>query len=114
MYNTITLIGRLTQDPETNEENYTYINLAVQRSYRNEDGIFETDFFKCLICNNVALSKLEYCQKGDLIVISGRLENLVLEDVHGKIRRDNIIKVDRLNYLCCAKFKLEEEENQNE
>ncbi len=42
--NTVTLVGRLTSDPEVvefGEKQYrTVINLAVSRDYRNSDGIY--------------------------------------------------------------------------
>ena len=53
MLNQIVLVGRLVQDPEIKElENgnrLCYINLAVPRSWKNADGIYETDFIPCKV-----------------------------------------------------------------
>ena len=79
MHNLVYLIGRLTQDPEIKEldENKSNlaINLAVQRSFKNEDGIYETDFIRCILWNGVAIHTSEYCHKGDLVGVKGRLQN---------------------------------------
>lgn len=47
MLNQIVLVGRLVQDPEIKElENgmkTSYITLAVPRSYKNSEGVYETE-----------------------------------------------------------------------
>ena len=47
MHNLVYLIGRLTEDPVVKNcedgKEYLPFNLAVQRSYKNEDGIYEAD-----------------------------------------------------------------------
>lgn len=78
MLNQTILVGRLVSDPQINEtENgakNTTITLAVQRSYKNVDGIYETDFIPCMLWKSIAESTIEYCQKGDLIGIKGHLQ----------------------------------------
>lgn len=78
MLNQIILVGRLVQDPKTKElengQRVSYITLAVARSMKNADGIYETDFIPCMICNNVADNVKEYYRKGDLLVIKGRIQ----------------------------------------
>ena len=58
MHNMVYLIGRLTEDPtlKTYDENKEalYINLAVSRSFKNEDGIYETDYLRCVLWNALA------------------------------------------------------------
>jgi single-strand DNA-binding protein len=48
MLNQVVLVGRLTEDPNINElengKKVTTVNLAVQRSFKNSDGIYETDY----------------------------------------------------------------------
>lgn len=78
MLNQIVLVGRLVQDPEIKElENgvkTSYITLAVSRSYKNADGIYETDFIPCLLYKGIAENAVEYCKKGDVIGIKGRIQ----------------------------------------
>jgi single-strand DNA-binding protein len=48
--NTVVLVGRLTGNPEVtvteNGKHITKILLAVNRNYKNVDGIYETDFIR--------------------------------------------------------------------
>lgn len=84
MLNQIVLVGRLVQDPEIKElENgmkTSYITLAVPRSFKNADGIYETDFITCKVgypmCDNVK----KYCKKGDLLGVKGRVQTKQEED----------------------------------
>ena len=76
--NTVVLVGRLTGEPELikTKENHdrTVINLAVPRSFKNQEGIYETDFFRCILWNGIAKRAKEYCKKGDTVCIKGRLQ----------------------------------------
>lgn len=78
MLNQTVLVGRLVQDPEIKElengQRVSYITLAVPRSYKNADGIYETDFIPCMVWNNIADNVKEYCKKGDLLGIKGRIQ----------------------------------------
>lgn len=78
MLNQIILIGRLVSDPQINEteneiKEYN-ITLAVQRCYKNADGIYETDFIPVRLYKGIAENTTEYCKKGDLIGIKGKLQ----------------------------------------
>lgn len=80
MLNQIVLVGRLVSDPEINEtENgrkVSEITLAVSRSYKNSEGIYETDFIDCVLWNGIAENTSEYCKKGDIIGVKGKLQRL--------------------------------------
>lgn len=84
MLNQVVLVGRLTKDPEVkeleNEKSVSNISLAVQRPFKNEEGVYETDFIDCTIWNNVALATREYCHKGDIVGVKGRLQTNSYED----------------------------------
>ena len=58
MLNQVVLVGRLTDKPTIieaeNGKKYTTIVLAVQRSFKNSEGIYETDFFRCVLWNGIA------------------------------------------------------------
>ena len=58
MHNVVYLIGRLTEDPTLknigDEKDMLTINLAVQRSYKNENSLYETDFIRCVLWNGIA------------------------------------------------------------
>lgn len=74
MYNLVYLIGRLTVNPkESQTKNRSTVTLAVQRGYKNSDGIYETDLVKCVLWDGIASRTAEYCRKGDLIAVKGHL-----------------------------------------
>ena len=107
MLNQIVLVGRLVQDPEIKElENgvkTSYITLAVSRSYKNTDGIYETDFIPCLLYKGIAENTAEYCKKGDLLGIKGRIQTKQEEN-------KNIIEIvaERVTFLSNRKETEEE------
>ena len=84
MLNQVVMVGRLTSDPEINEvENdrkVATITLAVQRSYKNAEGVYETDFIKCILWNGIAENTAEYCKKGDVIGVKGRIQTTNVDD----------------------------------
>lgn len=75
MINQVMLVGRITiiEEIENEEKKKVYITIAVNRPFKNIDGIYDTDFIKCVLWNNIATNVSEYCEKGDLIGIRGRL-----------------------------------------
>ena len=77
MLNQIVLVGRLTKKPEIVEgKDYCILTIAVPRSFKNEDGIYETDFIDCVAYKSVAKNTCEWCDKGDLLGIKGRLQKI--------------------------------------
>ena len=78
MLNQSILVGRIVREPEVREiENgtkVTNITLAVQRSYKNVNGEYDCDFIPCVLWRGIAESTAEYCKKGDLIGVRGRLQ----------------------------------------
>lgn len=80
MLNQVVMVGRLVAKPivEENENGrkVSEITLAVNRSFKNAEGIYETDFIKCTLLNGIAENTVEYCNKGDLISVKGRLQCL--------------------------------------
>lgn len=82
MTNSVVLVGRITQDltiQETENSKRTFLILAVPREFKNSDGNYETDFIKCTLWNGVATNTKEYCKKGDVIGIKGRLQSSQFE-----------------------------------
>ncbi len=79
MLNQSILVGRIVKEPEVREtENgtkVTNLTLAVQRPYKNVEGEYDTDFISCVLWKGIAETTAEYCKKGDLIGVRGRLQN---------------------------------------
>lgn len=80
MNNLVTLIGRLVDklivEENENGRKVSTVTLAIPRSFRNEEGVYDTDFIECTLWGKIAESVNEYCEKGDLIAIKGRLQRL--------------------------------------
>lgn len=90
MLNQVIVVGRLTTEPQKEEINgkvRSVITLAVSRNYKNVDGVYETDFINCILWSGISENVCEYCHKGDLIGIKGRLQTTdnVLQIVAEKV-----------------------------
>lgn len=109
MHNLVYLIGRLTADPEIKqieeEKSMLSIGLAVQRSYKNEDGIYEADFIRCVLWDGIAIHANEYCKKGDLVGVKGRLQTRKYESDEGETKYITEVIVDKLSFLASKKEK---------
>ena len=112
MHNLVYLIGRLCEDPVTKEyedgKSMLTINLAVQRSFKNENGIYETDFIRCILWNGIAAQTSEYCKKGDLVGVKGRIQNRSYDDSGEKKYITEVI-VDKVSFLASIKDTVSEE-----
>ena len=80
MLNQFTLVGRITKTPEMMENQdgskFAIINLAVPRKFKNENREYDTDFIDCTLWKGIAENVCEYCKKGDIVGIRGRIQNL--------------------------------------
>ena len=88
MLNQIVLIGRLVKDIEvkslTSGVHVTSFNLAVQRNFKNKNNENETDFINCVAFGNTAKLLNQYCFKGQLINVVGRLQIRSWESDQGR------------------------------
>ena len=83
MLNQIIVVGRLARDFEITKlesGEYAKIVLAVPRSFKNVDGVYETDFIEFALSGNIATNTKEYCKKGDILGIKGRIQTVKVED----------------------------------
>lgn len=99
MLNQLVIVGRLVKDPEIKEtesgKKVSNITLAVQRSYKNENGEYDTDFIDCTLWNNVANTTADYCRKGDLLGVKGRVCSSIDEN---NIKSMNLV-AERVTFL---------------
>lgn len=114
MLNQVTLVGRLTATPKTIEtesgQKRGLVSIAVTRSYKNIEGIYETDFIECELWGEVATNAQEYCKQGDLVGIRGRIESKRTENGEEVIYAPYIV-VERLTFLSSKPSRKEEEED---
>jgi single-strand DNA-binding protein len=107
MLNQTVLVGRLTKDPEIvtheNGKKISAITLAVQRSFKNTEGIYETDFIRCILWNGIAENTCEYCHTGDVVGIKGRLQTSSYQDEQGKTKYVTEVIAERVTFLTSKK-----------
>ncbi len=113
MVNNIMLVGRLVQDPEVKElesgKKVSNITLAINRNFKNVDGVYETDFVDCVIWDGIANNVGEYCKKGDVIGVRGRLQTSLYEDKEGKTMKNLDVVAEKISFLT-SKHREQEQE----
>lgn len=111
MLNQVMFVGRLVNDPTIktteNGKKVSNITIAVPRSYKNENGEYDTDFIDCVLWNNIAENTVEYCKKGDLIGIQGRVETNIYENESGEKRKTTNVVAEKIKFITNYKEKEE-------
>ena len=78
MINNVTLVGRLTKDPEIKELNggakVGTFTLAVDRNYKNQNDERDTDFINIVVWRKTAELCEQYLKKGSLCGIVGSIQ----------------------------------------
>lgn len=103
MLNHITIMGRLTRDPELrytqSQTPVASFTLAVDRDYGGRDGgEKQTDFIDCVAWRQTAEFVSKYFQKGSMAVVSGRLQIRDWTDREGGKRRSAEVVVDNIYF----------------
>lgn len=103
MLNHVILVGRLVQTPvlqvTDSGKKVSSITLAVPRSYKNQNGEYDTDFLDCTLWTGIAESTAEYCKTGDVIGVKGRMQTRMIEKDDGsKYKRTEII-AEKVTFL---------------
>ena len=57
------------------EKTYTKISIATTRSYKNDKGEYETDWFNAVAFGGTADFISKYFSKGDMILAEGNIQN---------------------------------------
>ena len=84
MLNQVVLVGRLKSFEDFG------MTLAVPRSYKNENGEYDTDIIPCELSGTIAENTKEYCHHGDIIGVKGHIESQGVA---------LMIKVDKVTFL---------------
>jgi single-strand DNA-binding protein len=99
MLNTITIMGRLTRDPELRRTGtgvaVASFTVAVDRDFADkQSGEKETDFIDCVAWRQTGEFVNKYFAKGSMIVVSGRLQIRSWTDKDGNKRRNAEVVAD--------------------
>lgn len=103
MINSVTLVGRLTRDPDLR---YTpsgvavaNFNLAVNRSWKNQNGEYETDFINCVAWRKQAENLANFMKKGNQIGVVGSIQTRSYEGQDGKMVFVTEVLAEQISFL---------------
>ena len=87
MINRVVMVGRMTRDPELRRTGsgaaVTSFTLALNRNYNSADGQ-QADYISCVVWNKVAENVAQYCSKGSLVGVEGRLRSRTYDNAQGQ------------------------------
>jgi single-strand DNA-binding protein len=102
MLNHITIMGRLTRDPEVrrsnNDKDIANFTIAVDRDYSESNGDRKADFIDCVAFGGAAGFVSKYFSKGSMAVVSGRLQIKQWTDKDGNNRRNAEVVVGSIYF----------------
>lgn len=88
MINNVTLVGRLTKDPDlrytANGTGVATFTLAINRNFTNQAGEREADFVQCVIWRKPAETLANYARKGTLLGVTGRIQTRSYDNQQGQ------------------------------
>jgi single-strand DNA-binding protein len=103
MLNQVILIGRLAQDLETrileDGRKVSYMQLAVQRAFKNMEGNYDTDFIKISVWEGLSTAIESYATKGVMLAVKGRVQSWKYELTDDKKISMLDIIAERITYL---------------
>lgn len=86
--NKVTLIGRLTKEPElkltAKQTAYCNFTLAVDRRFKDANGDKQSDFINCVAWKQTADFINKYFHKGSRIGVCGSIQTRSYEDKNGQ------------------------------
>ena len=71
MLNQTIIVGRIKEFYNLGDK--TMVTVIVPRSFKNENGEYESDFIDAVLCGQVAENTTKLCEIDDIIGIKGRL-----------------------------------------
>lgn len=112
MLNQVVLVGRVVYDLELKKNDsgkrFLVLTLAIPRSFKNMEGNYDTDFIRCIVWDSVAENTREYCKKGDIVGLKGRLQSRIIEKNDKKESMMEVIG-EKVTFLTSSKSKEEKE-----
>lgn len=101
--NNVSLIGRLTRDPElkhtSSDVAVTTFTIAVDRRFKNANGDRQADFITCVAWRQQAEFVGKYFSKGSRIALIGSIQTRKWEDADGHNRTSTEVVVDNIEFV---------------
>lgn len=112
MLNRVCLVGRLTKDPElrrtSNGTAVATFSLAVNRNFKADNQ--EADFISCVVWRKGAENVSQYCSKGSLVSVDGRIQTRSYDNNQGQRVYVTEVVADSVQFL---ETRGQRERNQN-
>nr|DAU48171.1 MAG TPA: Single strand binding protein [Bacteriophage sp.] len=107
MLNCVSIAGRIVRDPELRRTGsgkaVTSFTVACDRDFKNQQtGEKEVDFFDCVAWGAAGENAARYFSKGQMAMVTGRLQIRQYTDKNGQNRKQTEILVSSL-YFCGSK-----------
>lgn len=107
MLNCVSIAGRIVRDPELRRtaagKAVTSFTLACDRDFKNQQtGEKEVDFLDCVAWGAAGENAARYFSKGQMAMVTGRLQIRQYTDKNGQKRRTAEILVNSV-YFCGSK-----------
>lgn len=103
MINNVILVGRTTKKIElkqnSNGTNYAQFTLAVNRSFKDENGNQQADFVNCVVWSKQAENAAKFVGKGAQIGVEGRIQTRTYDDESGKRHYVTEVVVNKITFL---------------
>lgn len=113
MINKVTLIGRLTKEPDvkhlSNDTCVACFTLAVDRTFKNKDGEKEADFIPIVVWRKTAELCEKYLSKGSLAAVVGRIQTRNYDAADGTKRYITEVVADEVQFLSSSQKELKDD-----
>ena len=110
MLNQIVICGRIASfaDKKCEGKEVKEIVIAVPRSYKNENGEYDTDFIPFVLTGMIAENTLEYCKVGDIVGIKGGVRTFEAKDGSHPF----YLQAEKISFLSSGKSSSSDEEEE--
>ena len=103
MFNEVILIGKLVNKPIIKETSQgvklTNMVIQIERPYKNNLGIKDTDYIQCVLWRGIAAQVCETCDIGSMIGVKGRLQSKTHENSENQAISLMEVKVEHVEFL---------------
>ncbi|MDD4705859.1 MAG: single-stranded DNA-binding protein [Bacilli bacterium] len=101
--NNVSLVGRLTKDPELRSVSdgraVVNVNIAINRTFTNANGEREADFIPVVVWNRQAENLAKYCSKGSQVAVTGRIQTRSYDHSDGTKRYVTEVLAESVTFL---------------
>ena len=104
MLNIVTIVGRFTKDPELKTANkgdnsFSVVNFTLAIQQFSKMNKKEAMFLNFVAYSTIAERICKYCNKGDKIAVTGRLESNSYVDTDGTKRTKLQVRVETIEFM---------------